>query len=49
MMIDADTHLREDFHLDQVYPLDGQFADLRPRKIGEGGYHQMRYAHALSP
>ncbi len=49
MMIDADTHLREDFHLDQVYPLDGEFADLRPRQIGEGGYHQMRYSHKLSP
>ncbi|MDX1485483.1 MAG: amidohydrolase family protein [Alphaproteobacteria bacterium] len=49
MMIDADTHLREDMQLDAVYPLDGEFADLRPRRIGEGGYHQALFEHDLSP
>jgi predicted TIM-barrel fold metal-dependent hydrolase len=49
MMIDADTHLREDFTLDEVYPLTGAFADLKPRRIGDGAYHQIRYEHDLSP
>lgn len=49
MMIDADTHLREDFNLDAVYPLEGKFADLRPRLVNDGAYHQTRYQHQLSP
>jgi hypothetical protein len=48
-MIDADTHLREDFHLDQVYPLEGEFAGLRPKCVGDGAYHEVRYRHRLSP
>jgi predicted TIM-barrel fold metal-dependent hydrolase len=49
MLIDADTHLREDYCLDQVYALKGEFAHLAPKKIVDGDYAQIRYDHKLSP
>jgi len=49
MLIDADTHLREDFCLDKVYALTGEFAHLTPKRVGEGAYHEMRFDHQLSP
>lgn len=50
MWIDADTHLREDYCLDKVYALTGEFAHLTPKPVGDGGgYHQKKYQHALNP
>jgi predicted TIM-barrel fold metal-dependent hydrolase len=49
MLIDADTHLREDFCLDKVYALSGEFAHLTPKRVDEGAYHRMRFEHSLSP
>jgi len=49
MLIDADTHLREDYCLDKVYALQGEFADLAPKKIADGDYSKIRYEHNLSP
>ena len=49
MLIDADTHLREDYCLDQVYALKGEFAHLTPKRVGNGGYHQVKFEHSLSP
>src|SRR5258706_13242301 len=49
MLIDADTHLREDFCLDKVYALSGEFAHLTPKRVSEGDYHQMRFEHKLDP
>src|SRR5437868_2945883 len=49
MLIDSDTHLREDYCLDKVYALTGEFAHLTPKRVGEGGYHQMKFEHSLSP
>lgn len=49
MLIDADTHLREDYCLDEVYALTGEFAHLTPRKVSGGDYSRIRYEHNLSP
>src|SRR5258706_15650559 len=49
MLIDSDTHLREDFCLDKVYALTGEFAHLTPKRVGEGAYHEMRFDHQLGP
>ena len=49
MLIDADTHVREDYCLDEVYDLKGEFAHLKPKKITQGDYSRIRYEHSLSP
>ena len=36
--IDLDSHLREEYFLDEVYDLEGAFADKTPKKIAEGKY-----------
>ncbi len=38
MTIDLDSHLREEYFLDEVYKLDGAFADKTPKKVAEGKY-----------
>ena len=49
MLIDADTHVREDYCLDEVYDLKGEFADRKPKLISDGDYSRRRYQHNLSP
>lgn len=49
MLIDADTHVREDAVLDEVYKLSGEFAEMTPRRVATGGYHEVRFEHKLSP
>lgn len=49
MLIDADTHVREDYCLDEVYDLKGEFADRKPKLISDGDYSRRRYQHSLSP
>jgi predicted TIM-barrel fold metal-dependent hydrolase len=36
--IDTDSHLREEYFMDEVYKLEGEFADKTPKKIAEGKY-----------
>lgn len=49
MLIDTDTHLREDYCLDKVYALTGEFAHLTPKRVKDGGYHQIKFEHNLNP
>ncbi len=39
-VIDADTHLREGYFLDEVYKLKGEFAKFTPRRTRDGEYHE---------
>ncbi|HEX9808068.1 MAG TPA: amidohydrolase family protein [Alphaproteobacteria bacterium] len=48
-MIDADTHLREGYFLDEVYRLSGEFAKFTPRRVKDGAYHEVRFEHDLEP
>lgn len=47
--IDADTHLREGYFLDEVYKLEGEFADRSPVKVQGGAYHELKFKHDLEP
>jgi predicted TIM-barrel fold metal-dependent hydrolase len=49
VLIDADTHVREDYCLDKVYALKGEFAHLTPKQVADGDYSRRRYEHKLSP
>ena len=35
-VIDMDSHLRDGYVLDEIYDLDGEFAEHKPRKIARG-------------
>src|SRR5713101_1562234 len=48
VIIDLDAHLREEYFLDEVYKLDGPFANLTPERIGDGKYQHARFRHQLS-
>jgi predicted TIM-barrel fold metal-dependent hydrolase len=43
MIIDLDSHLREEYFLDEVYKLDGKFADMTPKRIKDGEPHERRF------
>jgi len=49
MIIDLDSHLREGYFMDEVYKLDGPFAQFTPVRAGEGRNHQTRFIHSLDP
>lgn len=49
MIIDLDSHLREEYFLDQVYRLDEPYASFTPRRIGDGQYQHARFEHQLYP
>ena len=49
IVIDADTHLREGYFLDEVYKLSGQFEKFTPRRVKSGGYHEIKFEHDLKP
>ncbi len=49
VMIDADTHVREGYFLDEVYKLSGQFADRTPRRVSDGAYHEIKFEYDLEP
>lgn len=38
LVIDIDSHLREEYFLDEVFKLSGEFADKTPKKVGTGKY-----------
>ena len=48
-MIDADTHLREGYFMDEVYNLSGEFAKFTPKRTRDGAYHEVAFAHDLDP
>ncbi|MGE0653226.1 MAG: hypothetical protein AB7P12_15995, partial [Alphaproteobacteria bacterium] len=50
MTIDLDSHLREEYFLDEVYKLDGEFAEKTPKKVGSGKYPiDNQYENAFFP
>ena len=49
MIVDLDSHLREGYFMDEVYKLDGPFAQFTPVRAGEGRNHQTRFIHSLDP
>lgn len=49
MIIDLDSHLREGYFMDEVYKLEGPYAQFTPVKMGEGTGHRTRFIHSLDP
>jgi hypothetical protein len=49
MIIDLDSHLREEYFLDQVYKLEGPYARFTPVRVGDGKYQDARFTHSLNP
>jgi uncharacterized protein len=47
MVVDCDSHLREGYFMDEVYKLDGPFAEYTPVRIGDGKYQHARFRHRL--
>lgn len=48
-IIDLDSHLREEYFLDEVYELAEPFVEYTPKRIGTGLYQEARFEHRLSP
>jgi predicted TIM-barrel fold metal-dependent hydrolase len=48
VIIDLDSHLREEYFMDEVYKLDGPFAEYTPERIGDGKYQHARFRHRLN-
>lgn len=46
-IIDLDSHLRENWFLDEIYKFEGPFAEFTPRRIGDGQTHEARFEHNL--
>jgi hypothetical protein len=50
MTIDLDSHLREEYFLDEVYKLEGELAEKTPKKVGSGKYPiDNQYEYAFFP
>ena len=47
MIIDTDSHLRENYFLDEMYKLDAPFADLTPERIVDGPPPQRQFRSRL--
>ena len=48
-VFDMDTHLRDEYFLDEIYRLEGEFAKFTPRRVGNGKLHYARFEHGLDP
>ncbi|HZS03089.1 MAG TPA: amidohydrolase family protein [Chloroflexota bacterium] len=48
MIVDLDSHLREEYFMDEVYKLDGPFAEYTPERVGDGKYQHAQFRHRLS-
>lgn len=48
-VFDMDTHLRDEYFLDDVFKLTGAFADRTPQRIGNGTLHHAKFKHSLNP
>ncbi len=48
-IVDFDSHLRDGWLLDEIYPLPEPFSKYTPRRIGSGKYFYSKFDHDLSP
>ena len=49
-VIDMDSHLRDGYFLDQIYDLDGEYADLKPKKLNDPeDIRETEFAHTFNP
>jgi len=48
MIVDLDSHLREEYFLDEVYKLEGPLAAHSPRRVNDGQYQYARFEHQLN-
>ena len=49
MIIDADSHLRDIYFLDEIYKLEGHWAKYSPRKVGSGQYMEAEFTNVPDP
>ena len=49
MIIDLDSHLRDQYFLDEIYQLDGPYAQFTPTRVGSGKYQQSNFDHSIDP
>lgn len=49
MIIDLDSHLRENQFMNEVYKLDGKYAKYTPVPVPRGRPDQRRFEHSLQP
>ena len=47
MIIDLDSHLHENYFLDEVFKVDGPYAKYAPVKVGTEKYQKARFMHSL--
>lgn len=47
MIIDLDSHLREEYFMDEVYKLEEPYAQFTPVRVGDGKYQEARFVHQL--
>ncbi len=48
-VFDMDTHLRDEYFFDEIYRLEGEFAQYTPRRIGDGRLHFSKFENQLDP
>jgi len=48
-VFDMDSHLREEFVMDEAFALDGEFAGRRPVRLNNEPYFKAKFKHDLSP
>lgn len=46
---DMDTHLRDEYFLDEIYDFKGEYAEQKPKRIGNGTHHFAEFSHGLNP
>jgi predicted TIM-barrel fold metal-dependent hydrolase len=49
MILDLDSHLREEYFMDEVYRLEGPYARFTPVRVGDGKYQEAKFIHHLNP
>jgi len=49
VIIDCDSHLREGYFMDEVYPLGGKYERFRPVRLNDGHSHKTKFMHSLDP
>ena len=48
-VIDTDSHLREEWFLDEVYNLEGEFARYKPKRVGDGRLIDSKFEYEFYP
>lgn len=46
---DTDSHLREEYWMDEVYKLEGEFAHLTPKRLNDYKDVRVRFEHSFHP